>query len=151
MSVSPNGRPSQAYPPRTTGGIPLYVSPSVRHALEQLGVLLDDYHYSPRARGRILSYAAAHGTRTGCAYLDREDEADATEVFVAELGPVDSDSPAWDREDVFLDVAMLEAGAHPWPIPTFGDDDRDGSFEPGEADWAALRREGDGDVMWGYE
>src|SRR5262245_12448065 len=108
-------------------GIPLYVSPSVGHALEQLGVLLDDYHYSPHARGRILSYAAAHGTPTGCADLDREDEADATEVFVAELGPVDSDSPAWAREDVFLDAELLAAGTHPWPLgPMVGDDDRTG-------------------------
>jgi hypothetical protein len=72
-------------------------------------------------------------------------------VFEQEQEPVPFDSPAWDREDVILDVEMLEAGVHPWPIPTFGDDDRDGSFEPGEADWAALRRPADGEPMWGYE
>jgi hypothetical protein len=98
----------------------LYVSPSTRKALEALATLLLDYHYSAHAIGRIAAYAAANGTPTGCAYLDREDEADATEVFVAELGPVDYDSPAWAREDVFLDVELLAAGTHPAP---FGEPD----------------------------
>jgi hypothetical protein len=129
----------------------LYVSPSTRKALEALATLLLDYHYSAHAIGRITAYAAANGTPSGSIYLDREDEEDACMVFEQEQEPVPYDHESWGREDVFLDVELLAQGVHPWPIPAFGDDDRDGSFEPAPADWAAIRREGDGEAMFGYE
>jgi hypothetical protein len=148
-SLASQCRASRTDAPR----IPLYVSPSVKGALEQLGVLLDDYHYSPHCRGRILAYAAAHGTPTGCPELDREDEADASMVFEESLEPVDFSSEAWDQyQDVLFDSRMLIEG-HPWPLPATGDDDR--GFDPTAEDredyakWSAQldRRE----AMWGYE
>jgi hypothetical protein len=149
--------PSQARASKTTGpAIPLYVGPSTRQALEALTTLLLDYHYSGHAIGRIAAYVAREGTPTGCPTLDPEDEADATEAYVTSLAEVPLDSPMWDKyEDVCLDVALLEAGTHPWPIPAFGDDDReapDGAlppirggsdeaepFVPSDEDWAAYR------------
>jgi hypothetical protein len=143
---------SQLAPSRSSGpAIPLYVSPSVQGALEQLGILLDDYHYSPHARGRILAYTAANGTPTGCPELDREDEADAGMVFEESLEPVDFGSVAWDRsQDVLFDMEMLIEGNHPFPVPAYGDDDEDGlavdSLEPrytaeDEADYARWLRD----------
>ena len=139
---------SQGVPSRTTGSrIPLYVSPSVRGALEQLSVLLDDYHYSPHCRGRILAYTAAHGTPTGCPELDREDEPDAEMVFVESLEPVDLTSEAWDRDrGVLFDAEMLATESHPWPIPIDYDagsppipDPLPENFRSPE-DWEFLRR-----------
>jgi hypothetical protein len=98
--------------------IVLDVNPQVAVALEQLGLLLDDYHYSAYAKARILAYTAREGTPTGCRYLDREDEHDAEMVFVDSLPAVPFDSAAWDREDTFLDARMLAADTHPLP---FGD------------------------------
>jgi hypothetical protein len=99
------------------------VSPSVRHAADAVAVLLKDYDYTPHARDRVVLWIRAHGTPTGCPELDREDEADASAVFEAELEPVPYDSPMWDKyEDVCLDARMLIEG-HPWPIPTGDHDD----------------------------
>jgi hypothetical protein len=143
---------------RTTGpAIPLYVSPSVRGALEQLGVLLDDYHYSPHCRGRILAFTAANGTPSGCPELDREDEADASMVFEESLEPIPFDDEAWDKyEDMVMDARLLASNEHPFPIPAQGDDDRafDAAMEADDAamplpaipddrdprDWAEYRR-----------
>jgi hypothetical protein len=94
------------------------VNPVIRRALGELSTLLEDYHYSQHARERIVAYTAREGTPTGCPELDPEDDHDAEMVFVAELPEIPFDSPAWDREDVFLDVRMLAAGVHPLP---FGD------------------------------
>jgi hypothetical protein len=70
-------------------------------------------------------------------------------VFVAELGPVDFSSGAWDREDVFLDAEMLLAGSHPFPLgPQVGDDDRE---HPTEADARWWASESGGDCLYGYE
>jgi hypothetical protein len=103
----------------------LDVNPQVAAALEQLGILLDEYGYSAFAKARIWAWTVANGTPTGCRYLDREDESDATDVFVASLPEVPFDSPAWDRDtSVIFDVEMLVEDNHPWPIPTVGDDDR---------------------------
>jgi hypothetical protein len=96
--------------------IPMDVNPHVAAAAEQLGILLDDYHYSPHCRDAIVAYTVAHGTPTGAPGLDREDEHDAEVVFVAELKPVPYDSPAWDDEFVFLDAEWLAAGVHPLPF-----------------------------------
>jgi hypothetical protein len=116
--------------------IPLHVSPSVRKAVAELGVLLDEYGYSPTIRESICRYTAANGTPTGAPGLDPEDEHDAELVFVAELEPVPFDSPAWDRDtSVILDAGMLADGTHPFPIPTVGDDDR---AEPDDFAAAAL-------------
>jgi hypothetical protein len=113
------------------------VNPQVAIALEQLGVLLTDYHYSQHAKERILAYTAVHGTPSGCPELDREDEHDAELVFTSELPAVPFDSSAWDREidTVTLDVEMLLAGTHPFPLmdPCEGPDEvvwRDDAVEP---------------------
>jgi hypothetical protein len=103
-------------------GVRLDINPQFAPALEQLGILLDDYHYSPHARGRILAFTAIHGTPTGCPELDREDEQDAEMVFVSELPEVPFDSESWGREDVVLDVALLVENRHPWPMPDEPDD-----------------------------
>jgi hypothetical protein len=87
---------------------------------------LRDRHYSAHAADSILGHVAATGCLASAAYLDREDEAEASEVFIDALPEVAGDGPAWDREDVFLDAEMLAAGNHPWPIPAAGDDDRAG-------------------------
>jgi hypothetical protein len=116
--------------------IPLHVSPSVRKALGELATLLRDYHYSEHAVGQVVAYTAREGTPTGSPYLDREDEADAEAVYVAELEPVDLASDAWDRDtSVIFDAAMLADGSHPWPIPVTGDDD---PTEPDDFAAAAL-------------
>src|SRR5262245_13684975 len=94
------------------------VNPSVRKAVGELAILLDEYGYSPCVRESICRYTAANGTPTGAPGLDREDEHDAEMVFVAELEPVPFDSDAWDRDtSVTLDVPMLLDGTHPFPLP----------------------------------
>jgi hypothetical protein len=93
--------------------------------------LLDDYHYSQHAKERILAYTAAHGTPSGCAYLDREDERDAEMIFVAELPAIPYDEPTWDDDGaVLLDVLMLLAGTHPFPVgePEEGPDAPDANW-----------------------
>jgi hypothetical protein len=92
-------------------------------------VLLRDYGYSAHARDRIACWTATHGTPTGCPYLDREDEQDVTEVYVAGLEPVPFTGEAWDRDtSVIFDAEMLARGDHPWPIVGGPDDDRE--FDP---------------------
>jgi hypothetical protein len=134
-SVSRNGHVSQSIPSRTSGPrVPLYASPSVRHAADAVAVLLRDYDYTPHARDRVVLWIRAHGTPTGCPELDREDEADAEMVFVAELEEVPFDSEAWDRDTgVLFDAAMLADGTHPWPIPAVGHDDREAFAEAMDA------------------
>jgi hypothetical protein len=117
--------------------IPLDVNPQVAVALEPLGILLDDYHYSAHARARILAYTAREGTPSGCPELDAEDEHDCEMVYVEAFGPVPYDDPAWDDETMCLDVGLLARGVHPWPIPAVGDDDR---AEPTEDDLADYGR-----------
>jgi hypothetical protein len=95
------------------------VNPQIARAAAELGILLDDYHYSPHARDRIVRYTIAHGTPTGCPELDREDESDASAVFESELEPIEFSSDAWDRDGgVYLDVPMLIDGTHPTPFGT---------------------------------
>src|SRR5690348_6928529 len=106
----------------TRCSVPRHVSPSVRKALGELAILLDEYGYTPHARDVVLAHTAREGTPTGCIYLDPEDEQDASEVFVAELEPVPFDHESWDRQDVLFDARMLAEGTHPWPIPVTGDD-----------------------------
>jgi hypothetical protein len=48
------------------------------------------------------------------------------------MPPVDDDSPAWDKECVFLDVELLAAGCHPTPFGDGPDDDA-----PMPANWDA--------------
>jgi hypothetical protein len=77
-----------------------------------------------------VAYTAREGTPTGCLEFDPEDEADATEVYVAELEPVGLDSDAWDRDAgaVYLDVELLSLGTHPFPYNLDADDT--GEFPP---------------------
>jgi hypothetical protein len=114
MNRTTNGQVSQSRASRTDG-IPLYVSPSVSHALEQLGVLLDDYGYSPRARDEVLAYTEQEGTPSCCPSLDAEDEADACEVYASEMEPVDFGDPRWgSTEDIdSVDVVPPVSGGSP--------------------------------------
>jgi hypothetical protein len=116
----------------TIACIPFDVNPHVAIALEQLGVLLDDYSYSQHAKERILAYTAANGTPSMCPELDASDEHDAEMVFVAELPAIPLDDPAWDREDTFLDAAMLADGTHPSPFgePRAPDEDYYHPYSP---------------------
>jgi hypothetical protein len=106
--------------------IAMDVNPQIRAAALQVGILLDDYHYSPHARDAIVRHITATGCVTDAPGLDREDQADAEAVFVAELEPVPLSSDAWDRDTgVLFDAELLVTG-HPWPYgPQVGDDDRD--------------------------
>jgi hypothetical protein len=117
-----------------TPSIRLYRNPSLKPGLAALVGWLLDHHYSSHAIGRIENFVAVHGTLAG-SMVDPEDEAAAEEAFVAALPEVAGDSPAWDREDIFMDVELLAAGIHPWPIPAVGDDDR---MEPDDFAAAAL-------------
>lgn len=104
--------------------VPMFVSPSMSAALEQLDILLSDYHYSPRGRAEVLEYVAREGTTAGCPSLDPEDHHDAEMVLEESFAEVPFDSPAWDRhQDVLFDAEMLADGNHPWPIPVVSDDD----------------------------
>jgi hypothetical protein len=113
----------------------MFVKPSLRPGVAALAEWLRDHAYSAFAAERVLNHVAVTGCLASAAYLDREDESEATEVFVAALPEVADDSPAWDREDVFMDVELIQLGTHPWPIPTVGDDDR---TEPDDFAAAAL-------------
>jgi hypothetical protein len=81
-------------------------------------------------RKAILAHAAAEGTPTGSPYLEREDEAEATEAFVGALPDVPLDDPSWDDPTFVFDAEMLAEGNHPWPIPTRPEDDDDRSVPP---------------------
>jgi hypothetical protein len=120
---------------------------------DELDTLLEDYHYSPHARAQIVAYTAREGMPTGCAYLDREDEQDTSEVFVAELEPVPLDHESWDRPDVMLDAELLAEGTHPFPVaPISGGCGEPAPFEPSEADWQDYRQHLDQvECLYGYE
>jgi hypothetical protein len=113
----------------------MFVKPSLRPGVAALAEWLRDHGYSAFATERVLNHVAVTGCLASAEYLDREDEEAATEVFIDALPEVAGDSPAWDREDVFLDAEMLADNVHPWPIPTVGDDDR---TEPDDFAAAAL-------------
>lgn len=66
-----------------------------RGPVETLRAWLWDNHYSPHAADRIVAHAEAEGTVSGCPYLDREDEAAASEVYAEAFEPVGRTSPAW--------------------------------------------------------
>jgi hypothetical protein len=100
--------PSQGRASQTDPG----ASPSVRKALVQLGVLLDDYHYSQHAKEQILAHVAREGTLAKCEYLDPDDEADCELVFVESLDSVPYSSPEWGPPDFDPD-----AGCEPIPDP----------------------------------
>src|SRR5262245_66219369 len=93
--------------------IPMIVNPSFRPGLAALAEWLREHCYSAFACERVLNHVAATGCLASATYLDREDEGEATEVFVSALPEVPADSERWDRPDAFLDVAMLLDGTHP--------------------------------------
>lgn len=134
-------------------GVSLYRNPQFQPGLDALVVWLLERDYCSVIRWGIIDHVATRGTLEGSG-VDPEDMAEAEAVFVDALPALDPASDAWDREDFFLDCAMLAAGSHPWPIPVVGDDDRTippdavvvppelepDDFEPTEADWEELRR-----------
>ena len=97
--------------------VALYCNPAFVPGLEALAGFLLDNNYSAHAMDQIIGLASVEGTVTGSAYLEPEDEAGATEAFVAALPDVADDSPAWDDPSVILDVELLLAAAHPYPMP----------------------------------
>jgi hypothetical protein len=107
-------------------------------ALQALGEWLMDQNYAQHSREAIVGYTALEGTPTGSVYLDREDEAAATEIFIEAMADVPIGSDLWDDETFCFDAEMLAEGNHPWPIPTVGDDDRsvppDAALIPPELD-----------------
>jgi hypothetical protein len=106
----------------TTTSVPLYCNPALRPGVAALAEWLRDHDYSAYAAERVLNHVAATGCLATAAYLDREDEAEATEVFVEALPEVPADSERWDRPDAFLDVPMLLDGTHPAPFGPEPDD-----------------------------
>jgi hypothetical protein len=110
--------------------------------------MLDEYGYGPSAAAAIVRHTAATGTPAHAPGLDPEDEQDAELVFTSELTEVPFDSPAWDRyEDVCLDAELLSCDEHPWPLPAYGDDDRE--YHPSEEDERWLRSLGHEAPMFG--
>jgi len=80
-------------------------------ALGALQSWLRDNHYSVHAIDAVIAHAAEEGTPTGSPYLDPEDEAAATEAFVAAMPAVSGCSNDWDDPSIYLDVdTLLEAG-----------------------------------------
>lgn len=103
--------------------IPLAVNPSLLPGSAALMGWLLGQDYAQHYREAIGRYAARHGELAGAVQLgllDREDEETAEWIFVESLPEVPYDDPAWDRPDVFLDVAALADGSHPVP---FGEPD----------------------------
>ena len=92
-----------------------YRNPALRPAVGALIEFLLERDYTTSARWAIADHAAVHGTLAG-SLIEPEDEEAAEALFVAAMPAVPLDSPAWGREDVFLDVAMLAAGTHPLPF-----------------------------------
>ena len=90
-------------------GIRLDVNPQVAVAAAEVGVLLEDYHYSPRARADIVKYIIATGMVDGAPGLDAEDQPDAEMVFEQSLPRVPFDGPAWDVE-----AAPFEPSPEDW-------------------------------------
>jgi hypothetical protein len=99
--------------PSTTGP----VHPAAFVALERW---LRENHYSEHAIDQLVAHAHAEGTPTGSPYLDREDEAAASEVFVEAMPAVPYGSPLWGS-------GPLRGGA-----PEV--------FTPSAEDWADYRR-----------
>lgn len=98
----------------------------------QAGTALAAYlmarNYSAWSRRNILAHVERAGELAGAValgLLDAEDEAEATEIFVANLPAEPMCHRDWDDESVILDVELLIQGAHPWPIPTLGPEDDD--------------------------
>jgi hypothetical protein len=97
--------------------VPFHVSSSLSGAMAALDGFLEDAGYHAYSRRAIVRAAAVHGTPTASTELCDEDEAEATEAWVSALPESPFDGPAWDHEDVFLDVELLAAGTHPFPMP----------------------------------
>lgn len=102
-------------------------------ALEALGRWLADNHYSQHAQEAIVGFAAVEGTPTGSPYLDREDEATASDVFVEAMGEVPFDAAIWgspaDRESMWRPLDDRWTVAPLLAIPDELDDDQ-GDDEP---------------------
>jgi hypothetical protein len=106
--------------------VPLHRNPQLKPGLDALVVFLMERDYSSIIRWAIYDHVAIHGTLAG-SLIDPEDEADAEAVFVDNLPELDITSEAWDRDTaITLDIELLQAGRHPYPI---GDPD-DGPDAP---------------------
>lgn len=103
----------------------LYADNPLRPGLDALSWWLEQQHYSQHAREMILARTAEEGTPSGCVYLEGEDEAAASECFVAALPAVPYDSPQWGEADLIEAVPPVAGG---------------GPFEPSAEDWDDYRR-----------
>jgi hypothetical protein len=88
-----------------------YTAPTnLGQAPRALAAWLLSQDYTAHCRERIVSYAVACGTLTGCPELDPEDEATATEAWVEALPAVPQTDPAWsDGTEWTLPSPELEA------------------------------------------
>jgi hypothetical protein len=130
---------------RTLAGIPLDCNPLLTPGVDALRGWLVDAHYSEHAIGRIARYTAAQGTPTGAPMLEAEDEAGATEAFVAGLPdrfPAELPAVAGGAEDLNAWLDELEAGYPP-------DDQAEPEDWPREKTTADRRRDWD-DVLEYY-
>jgi hypothetical protein len=110
---------------------------SLGNAPHALAAWLLAADYSAHCRERIVSYASAEGTLTGCPELDREDEATATEVWVEALPAVPQTGREWcDPMEWTLPEAELEAiDAELFAAEC---DRRDAVDAPGDRPWITL-------------
>jgi hypothetical protein len=96
-------------------GVPFHINPALAPAADALGVTLFGLGYHEHARGKIVALALVTGDPTASEELCDEDQSEAVDAWVDALPEVPYSDPAWDRDDAFLDVAMLAAGTHPLP------------------------------------
>jgi hypothetical protein len=118
----------------------LACTPNLGHAPLALAAWLLDQNYPQCARERIVEHVQCHGTLAGLVelqWLDREDEATASEVFVEALPAVPQTASEWEDPDTWeisdpderdaLEAAELERITDLADAPT-----------PGEERWLTL-------------
>jgi hypothetical protein len=120
---------------------PLYLNPSLLPGVVSVMAWLAERGYSAAYREVIGRHVHRTGELAGAVLaglLDREDEHTATEIFVEALPDLDDESPAWDREDVLIDVELALAGRHPLPFTVEPPDAPDAHWRHPYADVAGL-------------
>lgn len=130
------------------GSVTLNRTRGQAEALEALGAWLMDQHYSQHAQEAIVGFAAIEGTPTGSPYLDPEDEAAASEVFVEAMGEVPFEAAIWGspegRESMWTPLDDRWTAAPLLAIPDELDDDQ-GDDEPPYRRWDPAEEEDTGE------